>query len=184
MMSNIYKHRLSLDHYHSKFHPFCLANVQKEEKEPYWMENPLPNQEYPKNTMERIQYRSSPSQLTTHTELYPKQTLVVPFWHHEWKSWRSMHDKHWFHKAKRPSIILQADARGRRFKRSSQRPIDKWVLQKLWCRRPVLWINSYTLANEILRFFWQVVGNRRFLPSSNHEESICPLDIRKWYLPS
>jgi len=92
MMPNIYKHRLSLDHYHSKFHPFCLANVQKEEKEPYWMENPLPNQEYPKNTMERIQYRSSPSQLTTHTELYPKQTLVVPFWHHEWKSWRSMHD--------------------------------------------------------------------------------------------
>ena len=33
IMSNIYKHRLSLEHYYSKSHPFCLANVQKEEKE-------------------------------------------------------------------------------------------------------------------------------------------------------
>ena len=35
MMPNIYKHQLSLEHYYSKSHPFCLANVQKEEKEPY-----------------------------------------------------------------------------------------------------------------------------------------------------
>uniref|UniRef100_K4ANW6 Uncharacterized protein n=1 Tax=Setaria italica TaxID=4555 RepID=K4ANW6_SETIT len=29
MMSNIYRHRPSLDHYHRKFHPFYLASVQK-----------------------------------------------------------------------------------------------------------------------------------------------------------